>query len=82
MPVVNMSTSVSIVSGAERAITVIVDVINRGGQHFMLKVLDDFRRRLGMRAPFKLQFEMVRSDAALCGPRRERVRRSVSSCDR
>ena len=48
----------------QRAIAMIVDVIDRGGENFVFEILKDFRRRFRVRAPFDFKFQMMRGDAA------------------
>ena len=50
--------------GRERAIAMIIDVIDRRGQDFGFQPLQNFRRRFRMSAPFDFQFQMVGSDTA------------------
>ena len=63
IPVVKMSTSLD-VDRRECATAMIVDVIDRGGEHFVFQVAKDLRRRFGMRAPLDLQHHVVRRDSS------------------
>jgi hypothetical protein len=43
----------------------IVDVIDRGGEHFVFQVVKDFRRSFRMSAPFDFEYEVMWRNSSL-----------------
>ena len=51
-------------NGPESSIAMVVDVIDRCGEHFVFQIVEYFRRRFRVRAPFDFEYEMMWRDSS------------------